>query len=67
MPDETLPESITREIKRCTKLMNEYRTIPTGWFGAGMIEQHIEAAEKALAEQDTVEMVRTYVALKGMK
>ncbi len=53
-----LIEEIQSEISRCTELVKLYEEIPTGGFGATMIRQSIEAAEKALASDDTVKMVR---------
>ncbi len=50
---------------RNKELVEIYKTIPTGGFGKMMIEQDIKLAEDAIAEQDTVHMIRLYGVLKG--
>ncbi len=52
-----LIEAMQSEISRCKELIKTYEEIPTGGFGAAMIKQSVEAAEKALASDDTVKMV----------
>jgi hypothetical protein len=63
--DSTLGEALPKEIERCQELLAEYKTIPTGAFGAAMIKQDIKAAHKAMIEQDLPAMIRAYEALKG--
>lgn len=60
----TLGDALPKEIERCQELLAEYRKIPTGAFGAAMIEQDIKAAHKAIMEQDLPAMIRAYEALK---
>lgn len=58
-----LIEGITKEIERCRELLEIYEQIPTGKFGSIMIQRDISSAEKAMAESDTVEMIKCYKAL----
>ena len=44
-------ERLTQQLSRCRELVKVYRTIPTGTFGAVMIEKDIENGEKALASE----------------
>lgn len=59
-----LIEGIQQELKRNQELLEEYKKIPTGAFGAMMIQADIDRAEKAIADDDIVEMVKAYEALK---
>lgn len=46
----SLAEALPLEIKRCLELIEIYKTIPTGGFGAMMIRRDVDAAIKASAE-----------------
>lgn len=45
-----LIEGIQEEVNRCKELLEAYKQIPTGIFGAAMIKQEILNAEKAIAK-----------------
>lgn len=60
-----LAEGIEQEINRCQDLIDVYRTIPTGAFGAMMIRLAVDRAIRATAEQDTVAMIRAYNELRS--
>ena len=64
---ETLAEALPKEIHRCRRLLNAYRSIPTGAFAAAMIGKEIDAAIKAMAEQDLPRMVQALKALRECK
>lgn len=64
---ETLGDALPKEIERCQELVALYKTIPTGAFGAAMIQNDIKAAHKAMMEQDLPAMIRAYNALKECK
>jgi len=51
-------------MNRCRELLKLYEEIPTGAFGAMMIRKEILDAEKAIANGDTIEMMRSYKSLK---
>lgn len=57
-------EGLQSEMNRCRELLKIYAEIPTGAFASAMINQEILDAEKAIAEGDTVEMIRCYAELK---
>jgi len=59
-----LIEGLQSEMNRCRELIKIYESIPSGLFGLTMIKQEIEHAEKAIAESDTVEMVKCYENLR---
>lgn len=61
---ENLSEALTKEIQRNRELLEMYKTIPTGVFGAIMIDADIKAAVNALATGDVVQMARAYEAIK---
>jgi hypothetical protein len=62
-----LVEGLLEQMNRCRELAIQYDALPdnVGAFGAAMIKQDIENAEKAMSSGDTVEMLRCYEALKG--
>lgn len=60
----TLIDVLHEEIERNQDLVALYQTIPTGAFGATLIQADIDAAVDALASGDVVAMLRTYQALK---
>lgn len=61
-----LMEGLLNEIDRNVKLEETYRGLEegAGVFGATMIRIDINRAKKAIAEGDTVEMIRTFDSLK---
>ncbi len=62
-----LIEGLNTELERNRELLGVYESIPTGAFGALVIQQAITAAESAMASGDIVEMVRAYKGLKDTK
>jgi len=60
-----LIEGLQKEMNRCRELLKEYDAIPQGKFGAIMIRDEIEKAEKAIATGDTVAMMQSLEELKG--
>lgn len=60
-------EGIQKEVVRCRELLKEYEAIPQGAFGAAMLKITITKAEEAVAQGDTVEMLRSYEALKEIE
>jgi hypothetical protein len=64
---ENILDALRKQIGRNRELVETYKTIPTGGFGKMMIERDIKLAEDAIAEQDTVQMIRLYGVLKGNK
>lgn len=59
-----LLEALQEEINRNNELLQMYKEIKTGMFGAMMIKQKIEKAEKAIASGDTVLMIACYKELQ---
>lgn len=64
---ENLVESILRELNRNRELLEIYKSIPTGAFGALMIQNAITYGEKAMGGGDVIEMLRAFDALKSTK
>lgn len=63
---ENLMDGLFRQMNRCRELVKEYEKIgPVGVFGKTMIQRDIEAAEKAIASGDIVQMIDAYKALEG--
>ncbi len=62
-----LIEGLNQQLVRNRELQEMYESIPEGVFGATMIKRDIEAAEKAIADGDTVSMIRAYKALESTK
>ena len=62
-----LMEGLIAEINRNHEALIIYESIPTGLFASTMIKQTIERAEKAIADDDVVEMMRAYEELKETK
>jgi hypothetical protein len=62
----TLGDALPREMARVRdEILPLYQQIgPPGMFGAMMIQTDLNNAARALAEQDTVEMLRIYQVLK---
>ena len=60
-----LMAGLLEELNRNRELLTVYKEIgPAGMFGAAMITQDIEAAEKAIGSGDVVEMIVHYEKLK---
>ena len=67
MEKETLMDGLMSEIERCSKLKALYDEIPSGAFGALVIQQNIDRAKTSIASGDLAEMIQSYEALKGCK
>lgn len=65
----TLGEELPRQMARVRdEILPHYDAIgPAGIFGATMIRADLDRAAKALAEGDTVEMIRVCQSLKETK
>lgn len=63
----TVGEDILVELKRNRELVSVYLGLPdgAGQIGAALINADIDAAEKALAENDIVAILQSYEKLKG--
>ena len=57
---KNMTEALLKEISRNRELLEEYRKIPTGWFGAAAIAADIKFAEAALASGDVIEVLKAY-------
>ena len=62
---ENLIEGLLEEIERNKELLEAYRSIPLGEFGAMMIEKDIKDAEEGIQNNDITRMLRTYKTLKS--
>jgi hypothetical protein len=62
---KTLGDELPKEMARVRELLPLYDAIPTGCFAATMMRHDLDAAAKALAAGDVVEMLRVYSSLKG--
>lgn len=60
-----LAEALAKEIQRNRDLLELYKEIPTGVFGAIMIDLDIKNAVDALASGDVIEMAQAYEAMKN--
>ena len=60
-----LIEGLNAELSRNREILKIYESIPEGRFGAVMIKQTIKMAEKAIAENDIVAMVRACKELQS--
>ncbi len=60
-----LPGAMEKEIQRNRELVDVYKTIPTGGFGAAMIDRDIREGIASLASGDVIRILRAYEALKG--
>jgi len=60
-------EEILVELKRNRELLKIYQELPggAGFIGAQFINADIDAAEKALAENDVIAILQCYEKLKG--
>ena len=61
---ENLMDGLLSEIERCSKLKALYDEIPSGAFGALMIQQVIDRAKVAVASGGIAEMIQCYEALE---
>ena len=61
---KSVAEALVDEIDRNRKLLELYKEIPTGAFGAMMIDADIKNAVEALASGDVVKIVEAYEAIK---
>ncbi len=59
-----LIEGLQEELERNKELLKLYEEIPQGKFGSTMIKLSIKNAENAIANNDTVEMIRCYKDLQ---
>ncbi|KQP52980.1 hypothetical protein [Methylobacterium sp. Leaf106] len=63
---DTLGDALPREMTRVRdKVLPAYLTIPEGIFAATMMRASLDAAQKALAEGDTVAMIGCLEDLRG--
>lgn len=62
---ESLGEAFPIEQARVRELLGLYKSIPTGAFGAAMIEAVLRRADAAAASGDLVAMIRSYEEMKG--
>ena len=62
----TIGKDLPKQMARVRdEILPHYLAIgPAGMFGAAMIRRDLDAAAKAMAEGDTVEMIRVYQSLK---
>lgn len=59
-------EDFPNEQARVRELLSQYREIgPNGAFGAFMIQQVLERADRAAISGDVIEILRSYEELKG--
>lgn len=65
--DMNLMDGTQIELERVKELLKLYQSIPSGVFGAIMIQQAIDYAEECIREGDTVGMVKAYQDLKSLK
>jgi len=59
-----IAEALAKEIQRNRELLELYKAIPAGVFGATMIDLDIKNAIDALASGDVIEMLEAYEAMK---
>ena len=60
-----LIEGLQKEIQRNRNLVKIYNEVPNGAFASIMINQDIVDAERAMAEGDTIVMVRLFDTLQN--
>ena len=62
---ETLGEALPKEMARVREVLGHYKEIGSaGFFGATMIEQTLQKAERAIIGGDLTEMIQAYQELK---
>ena len=59
-----LLQGLEKELARNREILEMYKEIPTGVFGATMIQMAIDKADKAIADGDVVAMMAAYSELK---
>jgi len=65
---ESLGEALPREMARVRDvLLPHYDAIPTGVFASALMRADLDRAARAMAEGDTVEMMRAYESLRCYK
>jgi len=65
---ESLAEALPKEQKRVRKILGYYKEVgPAGMFGAAMIEQSLQRADKAVMSGDVVEMIAAYKELQEVE
>lgn len=62
---ETMGTALANEIERNRELLDVYKKIPTGGFGATMIDADIKFAINALASGDVIEIMKAYERMKN--
>ena len=62
-----LIDGLNIELKRAKELLEVYESIPTGGFGAVMIRQTIDHAERSVQTGNTVEMLKAYQELQNLE
>ena len=63
-----LAEALPKECARVRVVLGHYKGIGSaGAFGALMIEQDLQLADRAMASGDVVEMMRAYQTLKEIE
>lgn len=65
MTEKSVEQEFPKEQARVRELLAIYKTIPTGVFGAAMIEQALRRADEAAISGDVVAILRSYEELKG--
>jgi len=58
-------DGIQEELRRNRELLELYKSIPTGVFGASIIQRRIDEGEASIASGDIVRMVRAYKELES--
>jgi len=58
-------DEFPKEQARVRELLGIYKSIPTGGFGALMLEQVLKRADEAAISGDPVAILRSYEELKG--
>lgn len=58
-------DGLLSEIERCSNLKAMYDQIPSGAFGAMMIQQAIDKAKAAVASGDIAEMITSFKQCQG--
>lgn len=61
----SLADQLPKEQERVRELLEEYKKIPHGAFGALMLEGALQRAEQAAASGDVVRMLASYEELKA--
>lgn len=62
---KTLANAFVDEQARLRELLDVYKSIPTGAFGAMHIESTLREADAAMASGDVVAILRAYEAMRG--